>query len=85
LRQQQGQGLHLYAYLFAGEEMSKERKEIQSMAYAYIDGLFDGKKKRPWVGLTDAEYEQIHLQMNPMYFYKDFARAVEAKLREKNQ
>jgi hypothetical protein len=55
------------------------------MAYAYIDGLFDGKKKRPWVGLTDAEYEQIHLQMNPMYFYKDFARAVEAKLREKNQ
>ena len=44
--------------------MSKERKEIQSMAYAYIDGLFDGKKKRPWVGLTDAEYEHIHIQMN---------------------
>jgi hypothetical protein len=67
------------------KKMNKEQKEILSMARAYIDGLFDGKKKRPWVGLTDAEYEQIHLQMNPMYFYKDFARAVEAKLREKNQ
>ena len=44
----------------------------------------DTPKQRTWVGLTDAEYEQIHLQMNPMYFYKDFARAIEAKLKEKN-
>jgi hypothetical protein len=80
LRQQQGQGLYLYAYLFAGEEMSKERKELQSMAYAYIDGLFDGKKKRPWVGLTDEEIQYCVELKNP----EAIAEEVEAKLKEKN-
>ena len=39
------------------------------------------KKKRKWVGLTDDEIWTLHdSYLNPV----EFARAIEAKLREKN-
>ena len=40
--------------------------------------------QRTWVGLTDEEYKNLHLQMGSMYFYQDYGRAIEAKLKEKN-
>jgi hypothetical protein len=40
--------------------------------------------KRTWVGLTDDEYKELHLQMGAVYFYQDYGRAIEAKLKEKN-
>ena len=39
---------------------------------------------KPFVGLTDKEYQELHLQMGAVYFYQDYGRAIEAKLREKN-
>jgi len=40
--------------------------------------------KREWVGLTDDEYRELHLQMGAVYFYQDYGKAIEAKLKEKN-
>ena len=40
--------------------------------------------QRTWVGLTDEEYKELHLQMGAVYFYQDYGRAIEAKLKEKN-
>ena len=57
---------------------------------AYMRGVYDGKNKyapqREWVGLTDEQIEAIAKnyslvnQTTPLHF----ARAIEAKLREKN-
>lgn len=40
--------------------------------------------QRTWVGLDDKDYRELHLQMGPTYFYQDYGRAIEAKLKEKN-
>jgi len=49
---------------------------------AYMVGVQDGKKQREWVGLTDEEIRQIALD-TPIGG-TNFARAIEAKLEEKN-
>ena len=40
--------------------------------------------QRTWVSLTDEDYRELHLEMGPTYFYQDYGRAIEAKLKEKN-
>jgi hypothetical protein len=40
--------------------------------------------QRIWRGLTDKDYQELHLQMGPTYFYQDYGRAIEAKLKELN-
>ena len=40
--------------------------------------------KRTWVGLTDEEYKELHLQIGPVYYYQEYGQAIEAKLKEKN-
>jgi hypothetical protein len=40
--------------------------------------------KRQWVGLTDEEITDIWAEASPYYHEDDFARAIEAKLKEKN-
>jgi len=57
------------------------------LTIAYMSGLHDGKKKREWVGLTDEEIKRIgKLDLDSDYFglWYDFAKAIEAKLKEKN-
>jgi hypothetical protein len=55
------------------------------LTIAYMSGLHDGKQKREWVGLTDEEIATIsketHFESKPV---TAFARAIEAKLKEKN-
>jgi len=46
-----------------------------------VDAMF---AQRTWVGLTDDDYRELHLEMGPTYFYQDYGRAIEAKLKEKN-
>jgi hypothetical protein len=43
--------------------------------------LYTAPPKKEWVGLTDEEYKIIHYKN---YNYIELARAVEAKLKEKN-
>ena len=40
--------------------------------------------KRPWVGLTDEEISQLWISTSPYFNEDDFAKAIEAKLKEKN-
>jgi hypothetical protein len=58
-----------------------------ALTIAYQSGYYDGKKaaQRPWVGLTKEEILDLFDATN-VYGSKwiEFARAVEAKLREKN-
>jgi len=70
--------------------------EPDELNIAYMSGLYDGKKKRPWVGLTDEEVTEVYMaveeevsehwnkggttMMFPIALYK----AIEAKLKEKN-
>jgi len=67
------------------EEAEKQEPEL---TIAYMSGFFDGKKKREWVGLTDEEamqtWEGIIKYAPSEMRIKDFSKAVEAKLREKN-
>lgn len=48
---------------------------------------YEAAKQREWVGLTDEEFEVVlpycHNEFD-LQEYKDFARAIEAKLKEKN-
>ena len=48
------------------------------------DKLYTTPPKRTWVGLTDEEYKELHLQMGPVYYYQEYGQAIEAKLKEKN-
>ena len=41
--------------------------------------------QRTWVGLTDEEITDIWAESSPYYHEDDFARAIEAKLRSKNE
>ena len=54
--------------------------EPDELAVAYLSGFYDGRKKRPWVGLTDDEIDNLSWGFNA----RDFARSTEAKLKEKN-
>jgi hypothetical protein len=40
--------------------------------------------QRTWVGLTDEEITDMWAESSPYYHEDDFARAIEAKLKEKN-
>jgi hypothetical protein len=52
----------------------------------YIDHLHDALAAREWVGLTDEEIAEIAATPAaiPGSYVHSFARAIEAKLREKN-
>jgi len=65
-----------------------DKQEQDDLTIAYMSGFYDGKKKREWVGLTDEEvgrltvFDGLHHVELPIL--ADFARAIEAKLKEKN-
>jgi hypothetical protein len=44
-------------------------------------GEYFAKKEREWVGLTDDEVEEV---FTFPFHYRPFAKAIEAKLKEKN-
>jgi hypothetical protein len=63
-----------------------EKQEPDDLTIAYMSGLHDGKKKRTWVGLTDEEINSVRYKRDWTAPWTDttFARAIEAKLKEKN-
>ena len=70
------------------ERMKKEDPKLLVLMEKCFDaGVMSGKEQaqRTWVGLTDKDYQELHLQMGPTYFYQDYGKAIEAKLKEKNQ
>jgi hypothetical protein len=59
-------------------------QEPDDLTIAYMSGLHDGKKKRPWVGLTDDEFNELYDSYVPTVCYALLIEEVEAKLKEKN-
>ena len=55
-------------------------QEPDELTIAYMSGLYDGKKKRPWVGLTDEEIEEAYAEPTMRKIYQ----AIETALKEKN-
>ncbi len=78
----------------AAEAEKQEPDEPDELTIAYMSGFFDGKKKREWVSLTDDDIysadcvKQKYIGSGEYVIDSDsveaFARAIEAKLREKN-
>lgn len=64
------------------EAIAKRQARIQRAEEA-----FESAKKHEWVGLTDEEFDFLvpycHNEFD-LNDYKEFARAIEAKLKEKN-
>ena len=56
-------------------------QEPDELTIAYMSGLYDGKKKRPWVELTEAE---IDYWLGCNTSKGAVARAIEKALKEKN-
>ena len=47
-------------------------------------GYLSDRPKREWVGLTDEEITSVANNSHPLNGVRSFARAIEAKLKEKN-
>ena len=58
---------------------------MQRQAQSSVDRAVNAMSQRTWVGLTDEEITDIWAESSPYYHEDDFARAIEAKLKEKNQ
>ena len=52
-----------------------------ALTIAYQSGYYDGKKQRPWVGLTDDELADLSASGLVLW---QLWRAIEAKLKERN-
>ena len=66
-------GLEWQVVLTAHEEMAKDWEEPVIPLYT----------KQEWIGLTDEEIFETHKQVDSMQ-YLTFGKAIEAKLKEKN-
>ena len=77
------------------ESLNLIKQLIDADNDVYAKGYEDGvmaqsdvqKTLRPWVGLTDEELQPIADEYRILFgsWVKDFARAIEAKLKEKNK
>ena len=70
-------------YLTPPTAQPAQEAEPDELAIAYMSGFHDGKKKRPWVGLTDEDVMAIAFNFDASSLSL-IAKAIEAKLKEKN-
>jgi hypothetical protein len=62
-----------------------QEPDPDELTIAYMSGVYEGKKRKPWVGLTNEEVKDCIASTAYSFKATDIARAVEAKLMEKNQ
>ena len=76
----------LRARLAQPEPAQREWME-QERALGYREGHQAALKQREWKGLTDEEIESLRhlIDWTAGWSYVDFAKSIEAKLREKNE
>jgi len=72
-----------YEPVWGGGFTNKDYED--AMRQRRLHQLTSPPAQRTWVGLTDEDYRELHLEMGPTYFYQDYGRAIEAKLKERNQ
>jgi hypothetical protein len=70
---------------------AKLHEQYDDMYIVYLNGVYDGKKQRPWVGLTEEEKDGKRVLENGLLFNAAEVQAwelgidyAEAKLKEKN-
>jgi len=62
-----------------------QQPQADELAIAYMDGLYQGEKKREWVGLTDEEIDNIEFAgLATPKEKRELVGAIEVKLKEKN-
>ena len=73
------------------DSKTKQSDEADALAVAYSSGFVEGKKRRPWVGLTDVDVIKIMKENKEafedatrMYYTRMIVRTAEKHLREKN-
>ena len=69
----------MWAYKQATAEAKKQ--EPDDLTIAYMSGLYDGKKMRQWVGLTEDDWDEI---FGNALTIGEAIKLTEAKLKEKN-
>ena len=69
---------------FAELEFERRNKEYPDPDRKLLPLYTSPPAQRTWVGLTDEEITDIWAEASPYYHEDDFARAIEAKLKEKN-
>jgi hypothetical protein len=62
------------------EEFNRIEREASLRKAAVLVAI----TKKEWIGLTDAEISRLWLQTSPYFNEDDFARAIEARLKELN-
>jgi len=60
-----------------------QEPEPDELTIVYMSGLYDGKKKRPWVGLTDAQFLEAARLAEDGNYLVAFQR-IQQWLKEKN-
>jgi hypothetical protein len=72
-----------YDALYTAAPM-REPDHGDELTIAYMSGLHDGKQKRAWVGLTQQDIDTAFDDTQEGGGFDEFAKAIEAKLKEKN-
>lgn len=80
------------AWMSQGGDVSRSRKHFKEMGFTNLIPLYTTPPQREWVGLTDEEVVGLYLTIGGdrewaiggMGDVVPFARAIEAKLKEKN-
>jgi hypothetical protein len=62
------------------EEFNRIEREAAMRKAAVREAV----SKRQWIGLTDTEISRLWLQTSPYFNEEDFARSIEARLKELN-
>jgi hypothetical protein len=65
-------------------EEDEEFNRIEREASLRKAAVREAVSQRQWIGLTDAEISRLWLQTSPYFNEDDFARAIEARLKELN-
>lgn len=62
-----------------------DKHDLLDEGFAWLVPLYIAPPQREWQELTDEEIQKLqHQNWEERWLYKEFARAIEAKLKEKN-
>jgi hypothetical protein len=83
--------MHITKIWFDGDEVVMDhipvseiyKQEPDDLMAAYMSGVYDGRKQRTWVGLSETERNEIE-DFCEMMIGKPAFDAIEAKLKDKN-
>ena len=67
-------------------EQPAQEPDPDELTIAYMSGLHEGKKRKPWVGLTNDERKKLAdvIRFNNIWYLEDMLRAAEEMLERKN-